>query len=81
MSLAFDYDERMQIATPSEPTLRYREWKRRGAPRSLWRQHVAWLRGFNWPERAVIVLFEVTGAYLVLIAGMVLGLVLRFLID
>jgi len=69
----------MQIATPSEPTIRYREWRRR--ERSLWRQHVEWLRTLTWPERAVIVIAEITAAYLTLILGIVLGLVLRFLID
>ena len=63
-----------------EDRIAYQPWRRR-ASRSPWRRHAAWIRRHQWPARVVIVLGEITAAYLCLIGGMVVGLVLRFAVT
>jgi hypothetical protein len=46
-----------------------------------WRQHVDFLKKLTWPERVVIVLFEITAVSLAAIGGMIFGVIIRFLID
>lgn len=57
--------------------------QRRSAQRepTPWRQHADFLKKFTWPERACIVLFEITALFLSFVFGLGLGVVVRFLIN
>jgi hypothetical protein len=41
--------------------------------RREWHQHARWLASFTWPERFVILVGEITIAYLCLVFGMLVG--------
>jgi len=38
-----------------------------------WRRHARWLRSHQWPARVVIVLMEITVAYIAFVLGIVVG--------
>jgi hypothetical protein len=41
-----------------------------------WHRHARWLASFSWPERFVIIIGEITLAYLCLVFGMLVGVAL-----
>jgi hypothetical protein len=40
---------------------------------SVWKKHTAWLRKHHWCARAVIVLGEISLAYMVFVMGLIVG--------
>jgi hypothetical protein len=40
---------------------------------SRWRRHAAWLRQFPWQVRVIIILLEITAAYVCFVFGIFLG--------